>query len=72
MAHTIKHALLDGDSDDIVRENYKKLKGDGFNEKNAWSIALKRASKGKSIRRYVKGVIQKPRKMRLRTTRLGY
>jgi hypothetical protein len=54
--------LLDGDSDDIIRQNQKSLCDCGMNDAQAWSVALKRAKKAKAADRAKKGMMSKPRK----------
>ena len=51
--------LLDGNSDDIIKQNQKCLCDEGMGEAQAWSIALKKAKKGKATDRAVDGVTAK-------------
>jgi hypothetical protein len=53
--------LLDGNSDDIIKQNQKCLCDEGMGEAQAWSVALKKAKKGKAADRAKKGVTAKPR-----------
>ena len=53
--------LLEGSSDDIIRTNHKCLCEEGMDEKQAWSVVLKKANKARAADRAVKGVTAKPR-----------
>ena len=53
--------LLDGTSDDIIQQNKKCLCDEGMGEAQAWSVALKKANKGKAAERVKKGVTASPR-----------
>ena len=58
-------ALFDGDSDDIIQTNYRQLRKDGFEEKQSWSIAMKKARKGKQTDRMAEKVARQPRKLKV-------
>jgi hypothetical protein len=57
--------LLDGSSDDIIKENHRCLCEEGMSEAQAWSVVLKKANKGKAAERAKKGVMAKPRKNKM-------
>jgi hypothetical protein len=59
--------LLDGSSDDIIRENYKELKSTGkYSEAQCWAIAMKKGGKSKAAERAVDGVTAKPKANKMR------
>lgn len=52
--------LLEGSSNDIIRQNYQELKGTGkYSDAQCWAIAMKKAGKSKSAERAKKGVMKK-------------
>jgi hypothetical protein len=53
--------LLDGSSDDIIKENHRCLCNEGMSESQAWSVVLKKANKAKAAERAVQGVKARPR-----------
>ena len=57
--------LLDGQSNDIINENRKQLKRDGFSEKQAIAIAMKRAGKSKKLSSVAAKVAKRPAQNKL-------
>ena len=53
--------LLDGTSDDIIKQNHKCLCDEGMDHNQAWSVALKKANKAKAAERAKTGIIAKPK-----------
>jgi len=55
--------LIEGNSDDVIRANYKELKSTGkYSDAQCWAISMKNAGKSKAAERAKKGVTAKPRK----------